>query len=432
MAYFIVETVEQLQKLPKADRCFIELIPLSEYSHPGLTTPCVLYYNDFEKGYIIPLTHSETFTVPVEEIQVFLDQIKTIYLLDLKKHSYYLNLPQAIDINFTILDTDGKIEGLQCNTAVHLDFYEKFKYSNVVNIYVPVSKHYEKCECLFDKVKKYIGLETNVEWQREYVEAYKWVEESGIAVDEKLFDKYFEPVWKERSLRNQTAYTSYNLYNTTSRPTNAFNGVNYLAFNKENTSRRAFIPKNDLFVELDFDGYHIRLVANLLDIEIPQDRSIHEYLGQEYFGKVELTEEEYQESKKITFRQMYNGVENRYKHIQLFQKLAEFTETLWKEYESVGYLLLPNGRRIHVENGNPQKILNYYVQCLETVNNVRKLGELRETLKDKQSKVVLVVYDSILVDYAAEDGIETLKNIKEVLENGNYRVKAKRGSNYDF
>ena len=56
MAYFIVETEEQLAQLPKPGKCFIELVSLSEHTHPALTTSCVLYYNDFQKGYIIPIS----------------------------------------------------------------------------------------------------------------------------------------------------------------------------------------------------------------------------------------------------------------------------------------------------------------------------------------------------------------------------------------
>lgn len=432
MAYFIVETTEQLRKLPKIGKCFVELVLLSEHAHPKLTDPCVLYYNDFEKGYIIPISHSETFSIPFIEVQSFLQDIELVYLLDKKRHSYFLDLPQAVDLNFVSLELDGKLEDTHCYTAVHLDFYEKHKYSKVVNSYIPVTKHYEKCECLFEKANKYVGKESNVEWQNEYVAAYKWVEEQSMVVDTRLFDKYFEPVWKERSLQGTSLYTSYNLYNLTARPTNAFNGINFLAFNKENKSRTAFIPENDSFIEFDFDGYHLRLVANEFGLHIPQDTSVHNYFGSLYYSKEDLTPEEYQESKKITFRQMYNGVERKYQHIPFFQKMAEFITTMWEHYEKDGYLKLPNGRRIIVENGNPQKIFNYYIQCLETVNNVRKLSKLRNTLKNKRSKIRLVVYDSVLLDYSAEDGLETLISIKNILESGNYRVKAKKGLDYDF
>ena len=430
--YFIVETEEQLLQLPKPEKCFIELMSKSEHAHPTLTTPCVLYYNDFQKGYIFPINHSEAFPLTIEQIQDFLKDIPKVYLLDKKWHSYYLDLPNSIDLNFTVLDIEGKIPDFQCYTPVHLDFYEKLKYSPAVNTYIPISKHYERCECMFEIVKKYVGKEQNTEWQNKYTEVYKWVEEQGILVDEKLFDKYFETPWKERSLKDSRVYSSYNLYNITSRPTNAFNSINFLAFNKENGSRVAFIPQNDAFVEFDFDGYHIRLIANLLNIEIPVDKSIHELLGQQYFGKTELTPEEYQESKKITFRQMYNGVEDEYKHINLFEQIAEFVEAMWDEYKRVGFTTLPNGRKITQENANPQKLFNYYIQCLETVNNVKKLNMLKEYLKGKQSKVLLVVYDSILIDCSVYDDKGTLVDIKNILEEGGYKVKAKKGDNYNF
>ena len=430
--YFVIETEEQLLQLPRPEKCFIELMSMSEHTHPALTTPCVLYYNDFQKGYIFPINHSEAFSLSIEQIQDFLKDIPKVYLLDKKWHSYYLDLPNSIDLYFTVLDVEGKTQDFQCYTPVHLDFYEKLKYLPQVNTYIPISKHYERCECMFEMVKSYTGKELNTEWQNKYTEVYKWVEEQGILVDEKLFDKYFETPWKGRSLKDSRVYSSYNLYNITSRPTNAFNSINFLAFNKENSSRTAFIPENDAFVEFDFDGYHLRLVANLLDLKLPSNQSIHEYLGQQYFNKQELTPEEYQESKKITFRQMYNGVEEEYKHIPLFEHIAEFVEAMWEEYKRVGFTTLPNGRKIVQENANPQKLFNYYIQCLETVNNVKKLDKLKKYLEGKQSKVLLVVYDSILIDYSVEDGKGTLSDIKNILEEDRYKVKAKKGSNYDF
>lgn len=430
--YFIVETEEQLTRLPKVDKCFIELMSLSEHTHPALTSPCVLYYNDFQKGYVIPINHSEGFSIELKSVENLLKTIPKVYLLDKKWHSYYFDLPNSVDLNFTVLDIEGKVPDFQCYTPVHLDFYEKLKYSSTVNNYIPISKHYERCECMFDLVKNYVGKERNTEWQNKYTEVYKWVEEQGILVNEKLFDKYFETPWKGRSLRDNKVYSSYNLYNITSRPTNAFNSINFLAFNKENNSRTAFIPEYDAFVEFDFDGYHLRLIANTMGTSIPQNESIHLYLGKQYFGKDELTPEEYQEAKKITFRQMYNGVEDEYKHIEFFEDVAHTVEAMWSAYKSNRFLELPNGRRITQENANPQKLFNYYIQCLETVNNVKKLDKLKKYLEGKQSKVLLVVYDSILIDYSAEDGKGTLADIKNILEEGGYKVKAKKGDNYNF
>ncbi len=227
-------------------------------------------------------------------------------------------------------------------------------------------------------------------------------------------------------------FLRYNLYNVTSRPTNAFNGINFLAFNKENGSRAAFIPDNDVFVEFDFDAYHPRLIANLLNVEIPLDKSIHTHLGEYYFGKEELTEEEYQESKKITFRQLYNGVEDEVANIPLFKHVDAFVKSMWANYQEKGHVILPNGRRLVQDKPSPQKLFNYYIQCLETVNNVKKLTKLKKLLEGKKSKVILVVYDSILVDFAMEDGRELLNQIRETLEEDGYIIKVQIGNNYDF
>lgn len=85
-----------------------------------------------------------------------------------------------------------------------------------------------------------------------------------------------------------------------------------------------------------------------------------------------------------------------------------------------------------MDNPNPQKLFNYYIQCLETVNNVKKLSKLKNLLENKKSKIILVVYDSMLIDYNAEDGKETLNQIKQILEEEGYAVKAKIGTNYNF
>lgn len=430
--YYIVETKEQFDQLPQTDKCFIDLVTLSEEAHPKLTSPSVLYYNDFTKGYIIPINHTEGFSVDLADIKTLLESKQKVYLLDQKWHSYYFDLPNMVDMYYTILDQTGKIEDLDCYTNVHKDFYYKYKYLETVNIIIPISKHYERCECMFESILPLIGKEGNLAWQNTFTSVYKWVEEQGISIDEKLFDKYYEPTWKANSIKDGKIYTKYNLYNITSRPTNAFNGINFLAFAKGNKSRSAFIPSNDIFLEFDFDGYHLRLIANKIGYQLPSDTSIHTYLGQQYFGKKELTPEEYQESKKITFRQLYNGVEAEYRRIEFFSKVAIFIEDLWDTMQYGGYIELPNGRRLKGKDFNPQKLFNYYVQCLETVNNVVKLAKLKELLKDKKSKVVLVVYDSILIDYSGEDGKELSLQIRDILQEDSYLVKGQLGKSYDF
>ncbi len=58
----------------------------------------------------------------------------------------------------------------------------------------------EYSPCIKLRVSSSRSLGENV--QNNYTDAYKWVEEQGIAINEKLFDKYFEPTWKARSIKD--------------------------------------------------------------------------------------------------------------------------------------------------------------------------------------------------------------------------------------
>ena len=75
---------------------------------------------------------------------------------------------------------------------------------------------------------------------------------------------------------------------------------------------------------------------------------------------------------------------------------------------------------------NPQKLMNYVMQSLETSRNILILKDVLEYLKDKKTQVVLYTYDALLFDFSQEDGKETLNKIQEILESGGkYPVKFK-------
>ena len=73
------------------------------------------------------------------------------------------------------------------------------------------------------------------------------------------------------------------------------------------------------------------------------------------------------------------------------------------------------------------KLLNYIIQSKETTTNVKMLVNILDYLKDKQTKLVLYVYDSILLDYSKSDGNQTLIDIKNMIK---YPVNIKTGKNY--
>ena len=323
--YFIVESLSQFGNLNIKDECFVQLIAGNDRVHPKLTYPSLLYYHNGEKGYIFPFKHSESFYLDFKMVQEFLKLHKKVYLLDKKFHSYFLDLPNAIDLHFVNLDQTNEFNQFDCDTNLHHDFYSRYGHLPITNELIPISKHYERCQCLYDYVKGYFDLETDIQTQEDFINAYKSVEENPIKVDVNCLADKYQIHDQSYSIKGDKMYSCYNLYNLTGRPTNSFNGINFLAIPKENDFRSCFLPSNDFLVEFDFDAYHLRLIARLINFECPQE-SFHEYLGKSYFNKEELTEEEYKESKTITFKQLYGGVDKKYKHIDFFAQMGSYID----------------------------------------------------------------------------------------------------------
>jgi hypothetical protein len=53
-------------------------------------------------------------------------------------------------------------------------------------------------------------------------------------------------------------------------------------------------------------------------------------------------------------------------------------------------------------------------------------------LENKQSNIILYTYDSVLLDFSKEDGIETVMEIKQLLESTGFTTKMKKGTTYGF
>lgn len=430
--YFVIEDKDQLNRLELSDEAFVQVIAANDNYHPKLSRASLVYYHNYKKGYVFVINHSEGFSLDIKLVEDFLNRHDRIYLLDKKYHSYFLDLPKSVDVQFTCLDKDNRENPFECGTPVHRDFYIKHESLHNINEIIPIAKHYEKCQCLYEMVKHYFGLEMDTDQQNSVIEAYKKVEDRGIKVDLSCFKKQYEFQHSQYSLVGNTVFSWYNLYNLTGRPTNSFNGVNFLAIPKDKKFRECFVPNNDFLVEFDFDAYHLRLISYLTGFELPKE-SMHVYLGKQYFNTEELTEDQYKESKSITFKQLYGGVEDQYSHIDFFKSINEYTEKQWKLYRDQKALTLPTGRILRQVTGmNKLKLFNYIIQNLETKENTKKIVAINKLLQDKKTKLILITYDSFLFDFSQEDGKQLLKEIKETLEDGNTPVKLKYGTSYAF
>lgn len=436
-----METEDQLSRLTKKPCCFVKIITNNDSYHPLVAKPCLVYYNDGEKGYVLCAQHSESFSIPFQKIKEFVDSHDRVYVLDKKFHSYFFDHSVLVDMNFCFLDDGVEVPKYDCDPVAKKDYYHKFGDDDRINEIVPIAKHYESAECLYDTIMDRMGVERNpTSWPTappkkgfydQLCEAYRYVESSGIGVENR-YDEYFSIKVPKFFQRDSVVYSSYNLYNFTGRPTNAFNGMNFLAVPKTKEARSFIVPKRDRFVEFDFDGYHVRLIARLIGVELSKE-PVHVQLGKLYFSKDELTEEEYEQSKVLTFKQLYGGVEEEYRRIEFFSKMQEYVDYVYEIYRIQGFYQLPTGLKVKSDRSITKlKLFNYVVQNYETYNNVSVINSIREFLSDKLSQLVLVTYDAFLFDFDAKDGKQTLLGLKEIMESDNMVVKYKHSKTYYF
>jgi len=304
-------------------------------------------------------------------------------------------------------------------------FYNKFRDSSTINQLIPISKLYESCEKVFDQVKHVLNYKIPSGfdfYNNTATNIFYLLEQSGIGIYYKNFNETFKPRNPLYNTINNSVLTLYNLYNVTSRPTNAFNSVNFAAIPKSEQHRKCFRPTGDYFVEFDFDGYHLRLLADQIGYKLT-DESAHKQLAKLYFDKEEITDEEYAEAKQINFHAIYGKIPEKWAFLDIFERIDKFIKELWTRYETDGKVLAPISGKPFTKNlkdMNPQKLMNYVMQSLETSRNIIILKEVLRYLKDKKTKAVLYTYDSILFDFNKEDGKELLENLEKILsEMGN-------------
>ena len=441
--FYIVESDEQLKYLCALGRneAYVEIIAGNDRYHSLLTRTVAVYIRPIQhaEGYILPVNHTEGLNVSKERVQDILKCFGTLYTFNKKTFLYHFSHGNINDIN--LMYSMKEYESLQLPDPPQTIqwFYNRLQDKEDLNSIIPLPKLFEKCE------RNYRALLETIEENRDVIDLPAWkfynglamgvfylCEQSGIRVTYEQFVEKFTPANPRFSIANNIAFTNYNLYNPTSRPTSAFNSVNFAAIPKKEEFRKCFIPQGQKFVEFDFDGYHIRLIGEVVGYEFTPE-SVHTQLGRMYFDKETLTEEEYKQSKQTTFQIMYGGVPDKYRHIEFFDKVAGYISKLWKEYVENGIVYAPISQKPFystLKDMNPQKLFNYVIQSLETSRNVLILREVLSYLRAKKTKVTLYTYDAILFDFYLEDGKETLEDLKKILETaGKYPVKFKHSNN---
>ena len=417
--FWLIEDINNINNFTQTQykEAYIEVIPSSPTLHPIENNVSTVYIRPLNstKGYMVSIQHSEVICADFELVQQMIESIGKIYVIDKKEFLHYFFHKDIISLNLTHRNFQP-----HKNQTHHILQNQNPEYINLNEI-IPVVKHYESCENNFIELSPYFDSPSNPFYNNKATVVFNKIEQSGIMVDQELFKEHFH---KDS---NKFIYTQYNLTTLTTRPSNSFNGINFAALKKDNGEKKCFIPRNDFFMEIDISAYHPTLLANILGYPLP-DGDFHEHFAQIYGV-------DYSTSKEITFRQIYGGVQDEYKHIEFFQKIEEYSTKLWDEFQSTEKMVCPISGYVFekdkLEGMYPQKLLNYHNQNLETSNNILILWEIFKILRGKNTKLVLYVYDSFLFDVDKTEK-DTLKQITDIFKKYKLQIKLKKGKNYQL
>ena len=397
------------------------IIPIWEdlERHPVTTELSFLYIAFSQEHFILPFNHNDC-----EKLEIDLstsNQIKFCWnkkgLLQAK-----LNITNLKDIQSSLFFNKNELYPFYEKIEVLTNFYHRLGIRDDLGKTIPIMKFIEVLKGIIDD---FGTLEPCLPWIDDtMIPILSDIEQSGLGVDREKFIDRWPSNNKYIHLHPQgdVVYTEYNPYTITSRPSNRHGGVNFSALNKKDGSRECFIPPEDsLFLQFDYDAYHVRIIGKLIGYDLP-DTSVHQWLADQYGC-------DYGESKGRTFRILYGGVSDEDRKIPFFDKVDKFIQSLNDKAFQNGYIQTPKGRKIPlswIEKPNSQKLFNYLLQATETEFNIEVMEKLR---KLQLPLPILYTYDSFLFEFD-ETEVETIKLIKSVLESYGFPVKADWGKDY--
>lgn len=412
--------------------------------HPINNKICCIFVKILNKDlyYLLPFNHSECNNLEYDVISQ-IESEKYIYTFSKKELLHNIKLNNVIDVDLLYYIKNNK--NMQINVE---EFENKFKYFyknlNNLNEIVPIYFLYDKFKKITNELEYVINdnniLDNTFDFFNEMFDSIIEIEKNGICIDKlKLLEMH--PHYNSNIVLKDNKnyiYSNYNIYTLTSRPSNTFSNLNFSSLSQEKGERDFIISRynsNGMIYMIDYDAYHVNLIADIIGYKLPSNESVHTYLGKQYFDKNILTNKEYNESKAITFQLLYGGIDKEIaKAIPFFNKIEEFIDMLWKQYKKDGYIkTILSKRKIsskNVSNMNKNKIFNYILQAHETEMNFIIIKKLLKLLKDKKTKLILYYYDGFVFDYNIQDGKILLNDIRDIIFNNKFNYKEYYGKSF--
>lgn len=421
--FWLIETQEQFEDLRYELGKEIFAIPIYKHAemHPGIFTPISLYLRDLnqKRGFLVNFYHPEALLFDYYQVREYLKTFDKIYTPDRKVFNYVHFGENTFDLNLA-----EHIE-IKKHTYAHNYYSQKYYDSDDLNMVIPIVKHFEECESIFEQYLPIINKYQPNTYHKDLTDVFWFIEKNGVKVNS-AFERYFELRRPFLSRYGDYTFTQYNLNTTTGRPSNTFNSLNFAALPKDSGARSVFIPRNDFLLEIDLTAYHPTLIAQMVGYESPTG-DIYEDFANTY-------QMDRSEAKNLVFKQLYGNIFDQYKDFTFFQLTAKLIEQIWNEFKKKGKYTVKETGKVFLEkelqNMNPQKLFNYVIQHWETYNNVALLKNIHYLLNGCKSKLVLYVYDAFLIDTAKEDK-EKIREIINTFKQANLKIKTSYGTDYN-
>lgn len=446
----IIESKEDFQTFLNSYRNnSVILIPiLSDIKRNALNNElCALFVKilNSPEYYILPFTHSETINMDYRALHYISKTDNKKYVLDKKQFLNIFPMENLIDINVLFYLNTNVVTEIEQKYSKG----EMFLITNNIQVeniydYIPILKIKERLVPYSDNLEFVINSNIESEEQEAFdflnnktIECLHKIERNGIYVDKDILLKY-HPSYITH-IDDNYVYSNYNIYTSTGRPSNRFGNLNFAALNKDNGEREFITSRfgdNGRIFYFDYDAYHLNLVADLIGYDFPPNTSIHEYLGKQYFATDTLSDEDYDQSKLVSFNILYGGIHDTIaKEIPFFAQTQKFITKMWNEYQNKGYIKTKVSKKklyIHnLDSMNSNKLFNYYLQNYETERNILVMEKIQKVLESYQTEFIMYLYDGFLLDYNIKDGKEVFDTIKTVLEDGGkFKTKQYLGKNF--
>lgn len=381
----------------------------------------VIYYYDLDDNSegVISISHSDLNSIDISDVYNWIENSNTFYF----KNVDILNWLNTGD--FSVSKNNHPI----------VDMYLR-SYKDIDNVYeiIPIPVIIEICQKMKDvyilNIQKHQPNTAVAFYGNIINEIIPRMQKSKLCIDLNASKKYYPHL----NLTNKLVKPDINIITLTGRIGTKIKNLSINTLSKSSGNRSIITSrfKGGKLVEFDYDAYHIRIVADLIGFkDFNKIKSVHRYFAGVYFKGQNITDREYEQSKKITISALYSKNLNELPDHEFFHALKGFLVKNKDTYNSKGYIESPISKRrfYNVDDADGGKLLSYLIQCLETEINVGVIKQIFSYLSDKKSKFIFYNYDAFLFDIHPEESV-ILKDLYNIIS-AKFPSKMKIGKNYN-